>query len=182
MAAKLFISDRNTVVFITFAILIPASSRIAFAFVSDCLVCSLMPPGANSPVAGSIGSCPEVITSPLASIAWLYGPMAFGALFVFITFIIMVFINCYYTLIRCVWGAFFLSASLILHKGTIFFIICKLLSYFFISYFWKYRRVYFANRNGYESLTKNIFYVEHILHNGGCIFAPETGRNMANDL
>lgn len=107
-------------VFITFAILIPASSRIAFAFVSDCLVCSFMPPGANSPVAGSIGSCPEVITSPLASIAWLYGPMAFGALFVFITFIIMVFINCYYTLIRCVWGAFFLSASLILHKGTIF--------------------------------------------------------------
>ena len=62
-------------VFITFAILIPASSRIAFAFVSDCLVCSLMPPGTNSPVAGSIGSCPEVITSPLASIAWLYGPM-----------------------------------------------------------------------------------------------------------
>ena len=79
-------------VFITFAILIPASSRIAFAFVSDCLVCSLMPPGANSPVAGSIGSCPEVITSPLASIAWLYGPM--------------VFINCYYTLIRCVWCVF----------------------------------------------------------------------------
>ena len=38
------------------------------------------------------------------------------------------------------------------------------------------------NRNGYESLTKNIFYVEHILHNGGCIFVPETGRNMANDL
>ena len=102
MAAKLFISDRNTVVFITFAMLIPASSKIAFAFVSDCLVCSLMPPGANSPVAGSIGSCPEVITSPLASIAWLYGPMAFGALFVFITFIIMVFINCYYNLIRCV--------------------------------------------------------------------------------
>ena len=94
----------------------------------------------------------------------------------------MVFINCYYNLIRCVWGAFFLSASLILHKGTIFFIICKLVSYFFISYFWKYRRVYFVNRNGYESLTKNIFYVEHILHNGGCIFVPETGRNMANDL
>ena len=90
MAAKSFMSERNTVVFITFPSPMPASSRIAFAFVSDCLVCSLMPPGANSPVAGSMGSCPEVMISPFASIAWLYGPMALGALFVFTTFIILV--------------------------------------------------------------------------------------------
>lgn len=89
MAAKSFISERKTVVFITLARLMPASSRIAFAFVSDWRVCSLMPPGANSPVAGSMGSCPDVITSPFASMAWLYGPMAFGALLVFITFIIL---------------------------------------------------------------------------------------------
>ena len=45
MAAKSFISERKTVVFITLARLMPASSRIAFAFVSDWRVCSLMPPG-----------------------------------------------------------------------------------------------------------------------------------------
>ena len=101
---------------------------------------------------GLLVSCPEVITSPLASIAWLYGPMAFGALFVFITFIIMVFINCYYHLIRCVWGAFFLSASLILHKGTIFFIICKLLSYFFYI-------VFFGNIEEFISRTEMVMKV-----------------------
>ena len=35
IAAKSFISDRNTVVFITFPRPMPASSRIALAFVSD---------------------------------------------------------------------------------------------------------------------------------------------------
>ena len=48
-------------------------------------------PSAKSPVAGSTGNWPETNTDPLASIAWLYGPMALGALSVFNAFILFLF-------------------------------------------------------------------------------------------
>lgn len=52
MAAKSSMSARKTVVFMTCDRSIPASLRMACALRSDWRVCSLMPPGANCPVAG----------------------------------------------------------------------------------------------------------------------------------
>src|SRR5262245_3858579 len=38
-----------------------------------------MPPGTSSPVRGSSATWPEQYTTPACTIAWLYGPIAFGA-------------------------------------------------------------------------------------------------------
>ena len=45
-----------------------------------------MPPGTNSPVAGSKGTWPEVTRKLPQSMAWEYGPMAAGALVVAMIF------------------------------------------------------------------------------------------------
>jgi hypothetical protein len=50
----------------------------------------LIPPETKLPVVGSIGSIPDKKSMPFASIAWLYCPIASGALFVVITFLSIV--------------------------------------------------------------------------------------------
>ena len=56
MAEKSSMLFKNTVVLMTLDRSAPASLRIARRFVSDCRVWARMPPCANWPVAGSIGS------------------------------------------------------------------------------------------------------------------------------
>src|SRR5260221_14309362 len=53
---------------------------MAARFFSTCSVCCSIPPLMMLPVVGSIGTCPEIKTNPLALIACEYGPMAPGAL------------------------------------------------------------------------------------------------------
>ena len=55
MAAKSFMSLRNTVVLTTFPRPRPACSKMALQLSSERFVCSVTPPG-NAPVAGSMGS------------------------------------------------------------------------------------------------------------------------------
>ena len=88
IAAKSFISLINTVVFTTFAMLVPAASSRWDRFVSACFACATDPSGI-SPVAGTTGIIPEVYTMPFTSIAWEYGPIAAGALSVLITFFML---------------------------------------------------------------------------------------------
>lgn len=69
----------------------------------------LMSSPANSPVAGSMGSCPDtLIETPSALMAWLYGPMAAGAFFVAIAVLFMVlvlsrFVCCTHRSVRTDW-------------------------------------------------------------------------------
>ena len=86
IAAKSPISASRTVVFTTLSIPEPASSRIDFILVSDCLVWASTPPSGNAPVAGSMGSWPDTNMNPLDETAWLYGPIAAGAFSVLICF------------------------------------------------------------------------------------------------
>ena len=91
-AVKVVRLTDKTVVFTTFSIPRPAAARIAFAFVSDCRVCASVPSG-KAPVAGSMGSCPDTNTSPPASTACEYGPIAFGACSVDTTFFKMILLS-----------------------------------------------------------------------------------------
>src|SRR5688572_6575442 len=80
MAANSAKSTRNTVHFTTLSRPLPAASRTAARLSMTRAVCSLISPPTISPVAGSSPIWPAVkMRSPLA-IAWLYGPMALGAL------------------------------------------------------------------------------------------------------
>ena len=58
MAAKSSMSAKKTVVFTTLSSVKPASDSTWVRFVSERCVSSWIPPGTNSPVAGSTGSCP----------------------------------------------------------------------------------------------------------------------------
>ena len=69
ISAKLAMSERKTVVLTTLFRSAPAACSTFRALVSDWRVCSFTPPGTNSPVVTSTGSCPEAKTKPLASMA-----------------------------------------------------------------------------------------------------------------
>ena len=69
MAAKLFMSLRKTVVLMTLSMPLPAFSRMAFTLVRDWRVWPAMSAG-NAPVAGSMGSWPEVNTRLPAAMPW----------------------------------------------------------------------------------------------------------------
>src|SRR5713226_3894203 len=72
-------SARNTVVLTTRSSPTSAASNTAVKFRSTCSVCSATPPETNSPVAGSIGICPEAKIRLPVRTACEYGPMARGA-------------------------------------------------------------------------------------------------------
>jgi len=63
---------------------IPAAFKIAFMFSKTLSVCASIPPSTSSPVAGSIAIYPDVYKKPFIMIACEYGPIAFGAVSVFI--------------------------------------------------------------------------------------------------
>ena len=79
MAAKSSMFCKNTVVFRTFPRLLPPASSTACTFFSDWRVCSAMLSPANAPVAGSMGSWPDVMMMPAPRTPCEYGPMAAGA-------------------------------------------------------------------------------------------------------
>ena len=81
----------------TFSMAAPAASRTALQFVRDCRVCSSMVAG-KAPVAGSMGSWPDVMIRLPAWMPCEYGPMAAGAFCVEMT----VFINCPHLLIMII--------------------------------------------------------------------------------
>src|SRR5713101_2538355 len=76
---------RKTVLRSTWSSLLPAAARIAERFFITRSVCAATSPSITCCVAGSIATCPETNTKPLARIAWEYGPIALGALEVEIT-------------------------------------------------------------------------------------------------
>ena len=59
-------------------------------FSRDCFVCAWMFASASSPVAGLIGSWPEMYILSPATIAWEYGPIAPGAFVVATTFFMVI--------------------------------------------------------------------------------------------
>src|SRR5579872_6535081 len=76
---------RNTVERTTFSRLLPAALKIAERFLSTRSVWAETSPSSTCWVDGSIATCPETKTNPLARIACEYGPIACGASFVEIT-------------------------------------------------------------------------------------------------
>uniref|UniRef100_A0A0E9XGJ0 Uncharacterized protein n=1 Tax=Anguilla anguilla TaxID=7936 RepID=A0A0E9XGJ0_ANGAN len=54
-----------------------------------CLASACTPPVTNCPEEGSIPSCPEMYMVRSTTTAWLYGPMAAGALVVLIIFLMI---------------------------------------------------------------------------------------------
>lgn len=62
---------QNTVVFTILAVVRPASANTFLIFSKTWVVCSVTPPGTNSPVAGSTGIWPDRNTIPFTSTAWL---------------------------------------------------------------------------------------------------------------
>ena len=74
---------------ITLVISVPASSKTALIFSKHCLACSAAVPSTIKPVAGLIGICPEQNTKSPTATAWLYGPIAAGALVVEIFLMIL---------------------------------------------------------------------------------------------
>src|SRR5699024_2314324 len=80
MAVKSAISLSITVVLTTRSIPEPASVRMAARFCRHWRVWVRMSSPANAQVAGSFGIWPETYTKLLALTAWEYGPMAAGAL------------------------------------------------------------------------------------------------------
>src|SRR3954462_15790937 len=76
---------RKTVARTTFCRLVPAAFRIPDRFCRTRSVCAPTSPDTRVLVTGSIETCPETKTNPLARIAWEYGPMARGPSLVEIT-------------------------------------------------------------------------------------------------
>src|SRR5580700_5794275 len=76
---------RNTVERTTFSNPVPAACRIAERFLSTRSVWTATSPSITCCVAGSIATCPETKTNPLARIACEYGPIACGPSLVEIT-------------------------------------------------------------------------------------------------
>ena len=111
-AAKSAISARKQVVFTTLSIPEPAASRIAATFLQLCSVCAAIPSG-TSPLAGFTGICPYVITKPFVINPCEYGPIAPGAFFVSITFMIISFFLflIFYTNFRICTAYFFVRKS-----------------------------------------------------------------------
>ena len=85
---KSFISLIKTVVLITFAVDEPAASRSALRLLKALSAWTSAGPVTSSPVAGSIGTTPDVNTRPFTSTAWEYGPIAAGDFSVLIMFLI----------------------------------------------------------------------------------------------
>src|ERR1035437_5059190 len=77
-------ATRKMFVLTTSAIVNPAAPRTASRLRRALSACSWTPPS-SSPVTGSSPSCPEQKTKPSISIAWLYGPIAAGAVVVAIS-------------------------------------------------------------------------------------------------
>src|SRR5689334_20375202 len=89
MATKLSMLFRNTVVLTARSRSLPAAFRTARRFLSTWCVCSAMPPSTRLPVLGSSGICPAQYTTPLATMAWEYGPSALGAASVWTAFLLL---------------------------------------------------------------------------------------------
>src|SRR5215469_11448591 len=70
---------RNTPQRTTFPSPLPAASRISERFRRTRSVCTAASPVTTCCVAGSMATCPETKTNPLALMACEYGPMACGA-------------------------------------------------------------------------------------------------------
>src|SRR5687767_536421 len=73
-------SARNTVVLTTSAKLAPPSASTASRLASTRSVCATTSPSTTCPLDGSSAICPAVKRKPLAAMACEYGPMAAGAL------------------------------------------------------------------------------------------------------
>src|SRR6266851_6849604 len=71
--------DLRTVVLTTFPTSLPLASITPFKFWSACRACASTPPSTNAPVLGSKPRHPETKTKGGLTMAWLYGPMAWGA-------------------------------------------------------------------------------------------------------
>ena len=70
MAAKSFMSARNTVVLTTAPMLVPAALRMAFRLFRDCWAWALTSPSTMAPVLGSMGTWPETKRRSPIWMAW----------------------------------------------------------------------------------------------------------------